>query len=222
VYSAQSKTYPRVFVLAPVESPLVNAQNFYTAITRAQFGARLWTNNVEALVSKLERQSGEKTSSSEGLGRMKADRVDAFSRRQGTHLAHLKAEQERVRAERRDRALARQLDRRQRPPAARVNIWPKVRAASRRCLTDFLKASLIVPEWVAIQRLQSYPGPRRHRFLNPNPPEVPNDKDTIPCFWNFSTLPCSAGFCVPSPHGAGAPWLAAAAGEGDRRAVTGI
>lgn len=116
VYSAQSKTYPRVFVLAPVESPLVNAQNFYTAITRAQFGARLWTNNVEALVSKLERQSGEKTSSSEGLGRMKADRIDAFSRRQGTHLAHLKAEQERVRAERRDRALARHLDRRQRPP----------------------------------------------------------------------------------------------------------
>ncbi|WP_371815813.1 AAA family ATPase [Novosphingobium sp. SG751A] len=116
VYSAQSKTYPRVFVLAPVESPLVNAQNFYTAITRAQFGARLWTNNVEALVSKLERQSGEKTSSSEGLGRMKADRIDAFSRRQGTHLAHLKAELERMRAERRDRALARQLDRRERPP----------------------------------------------------------------------------------------------------------
>ncbi|WCT80073.1 MobF family relaxase [Novosphingobium humi] len=116
VYSAQSKTYPRVFVLAPVESPLVNAQNFYTAITRAQFGARLWTSNVEALVSKLERQSGEKTSSSEGLGRMKADRIDAFSRRQGTHLAHLKAEQERMRVERRDRALARHLERRERPP----------------------------------------------------------------------------------------------------------
>jgi hypothetical protein len=97
---------------------------------------------------------------------MKADRVDAFSRRQGTHLAHLKAEQERgqsgVIAHWHGNSTAVSAR-----PAARVNIWPKVRAASRRCLTDFLKASLIVPEWVAIQRLQSYPGPRRHRFLKP-------------------------------------------------------
>jgi conjugative relaxase-like TrwC/TraI family protein len=116
VYSSQSKTYPRVFVLAPVESPLVNAQNFYTAITRAAFGVRLWTNNVKELIFKLERQSGEKTSSSEGLGRMKADRVDVFSKRQADHLEGLKTEQERMRAERRDRALERQLDKRERPP----------------------------------------------------------------------------------------------------------
>lgn len=116
VYSAQSKTYPRVFVLAPVESPLVNAQNFYTAITRAAFGARLWTNDVEALIAKLERQSGEKTSSSEGLGRLKADRVDALSNRHGQHLANLKAEQEQLRAQRRDRMLERHLDRRERLP----------------------------------------------------------------------------------------------------------
>lgn len=116
VYSAQSKTYPRVFVLAPVDSPLVNAQNFYTAITRAAFGARLWTDNARELVAKLERQSGEKTSSSEGLGRLKADRVDAFSSRRGQHLANFKAEQERTRAERHDRALERHLDRRERPP----------------------------------------------------------------------------------------------------------
>ncbi|HEX7783288.1 MAG TPA: MobF family relaxase [Sphingobium sp.] len=116
VYSAQSKTYPRVFVLAPVESPLVNAQNFYTAITRAAFGARLWTNDVKALIAKLERQSGEKTSSSEGLGRLKADRVDSLSNRHGQHLANLKADQERMRAERRDRILERHLDRRERPP----------------------------------------------------------------------------------------------------------
>ncbi|MDR6710162.1 conjugative relaxase-like TrwC/TraI family protein [Novosphingobium sp. 1748] len=116
VYSAQSKTYPRVFVLAPVESPLVNAQNFYTAITRAQYGARLWTNSVEALIGKLERQSGEKTSSAEGLGRMKVDRVDAFSRRQAGHLTDLRAEQQRMRSDRRDRALERQLYRREPPP----------------------------------------------------------------------------------------------------------
>lgn len=116
IYSAQSKTYPRVFVLAPVESPLVNAQNFYTAITRAAFGARLWTNNVEELIAKLERQSGEKTSSSEGLGRLKTDRVDIFSKRQEGHLANMRAEQERVRTERRDRALERQLHYRDRAP----------------------------------------------------------------------------------------------------------
>jgi len=116
VYSAQSKTYARVFVLAPVESPLVNAQNFYTAITRAAFGARLWTNDVKALIAKLERQSGEKTSSSEGLGRLKADRVDVLSSRRGAHLANLRAEQVRMRSERRDRMLERQLDRRERPP----------------------------------------------------------------------------------------------------------
>ncbi|MGE6695138.1 MobF family relaxase [Sphingobium limneticum] len=116
VYSAQSKTYPRVFVLAPVESPLVNAQNFYTAITRAAFGARLWTNNVKELIAKLERQSGEKTSSSEGLGRLKTDRVDAFSKRREGHLENLRAEQERDRNERRDRALERQLHYRDRSP----------------------------------------------------------------------------------------------------------
>ena len=116
IYSAQSKTYPRVFVLAPVESPLVNAQNFYTAITRAAFGARLWTNNVEELVAKLERQSGEKTSSSEGLDRLKTDRVDIFSKRREGHLAGLRAEQERVRTDRRDRALERQLHYHDRSP----------------------------------------------------------------------------------------------------------
>jgi len=116
VYSAQSKTYPRVFVLAPVESPLVNAQNFYTAITRAAFGARLWTNNVKELIAKLERQSGEKTSSSEGLGRLKTDRVDAFSKRREGHLENLRAEQERDRNERRDRALERQVHYRDRSP----------------------------------------------------------------------------------------------------------
>lgn len=116
VYSAQSKTYPRVFVLAPVQSPLVNAQNFYTAITRAAFGARLWTDNVKELIAKLERQSGEKTSSTEGLGRLKADRVNVFSRRQREHLDNLKAEQERMRVERRENMLERQLARRTRPP----------------------------------------------------------------------------------------------------------
>ncbi|MGG2007109.1 hypothetical protein [Novosphingobium resinovorum] len=66
VYSAQSKTYDRVFVLAPVASPLVTGQNFYTAITRARFGAKLWTEDRDRLVDRLLRRSGEKTSGSKG------------------------------------------------------------------------------------------------------------------------------------------------------------
>ncbi|KAJ8138890.1 hypothetical protein OY671_007898 [Metschnikowia pulcherrima] len=41
VYSAQSKTYARVYVSAPVNSSLVNGQNYYTAITRARLGVKL-------------------------------------------------------------------------------------------------------------------------------------------------------------------------------------
>jgi hypothetical protein len=85
-------------------------------ITRAAFGARLWTNNVKELIAKLERQSGEKTSSLEGLGRLKTDRVDAFSKRREDHLASLRAEQERDRNERRDWALDRQHHYRDRSP----------------------------------------------------------------------------------------------------------
>src|SRR3546814_20404435 len=73
VYSAQSKTYDRVYVLAPVGSGLVNGQNYYTAITRARYGVKLWTEDLERLVQKLERYSGEKTSSHEGLGRLGRD-----------------------------------------------------------------------------------------------------------------------------------------------------
>jgi ATP-dependent exoDNAse (exonuclease V) alpha subunit len=75
VYSAQSKTYDRVYVLAPVNSPLVTGQNYYTAITRARFGAKLWTEDRERLVEKLKQRSGEKTSSLQGLGRIERDSV---------------------------------------------------------------------------------------------------------------------------------------------------
>src|SRR5690606_35964155 len=60
VYSAQSKTYARVYVLAPVEAGLVNGQNYYTAITRAAYGVKLWTENQERLAAKLASRSGEK------------------------------------------------------------------------------------------------------------------------------------------------------------------
>lgn len=73
VYSAQSKTYPNVYVLAPVESGLVNGQNFYTAITRARYAVKLWTENASRLAEKLASHSGEKSSTTEGLGRLQRD-----------------------------------------------------------------------------------------------------------------------------------------------------
>lgn len=100
VYSAQSKTYHRVFVLAPVASRLVTGQNYYTAITRARFGAKLWTEDRDMLVERLARRSGEKTSAIEGLGRLTRDSVRARSARHADRLGRLREEQLRDRSER--------------------------------------------------------------------------------------------------------------------------
>ncbi len=81
VYSSQSKTYDRVYVLAPVNSSLVNGKNYYTAITRARYGVKLWTENEELLVERLAQRSGEKTSALEGLGRLDRDRVSPLAQR---------------------------------------------------------------------------------------------------------------------------------------------
>ena len=97
VYSAQSKTYARAYVLAPINSPLVTGQNYYTAITRARFGVKLWTEDEKRLVERLTRQSGEKTSSLEGLGRL--DR-DSFPARERRHGARLQERRQKTRAER--------------------------------------------------------------------------------------------------------------------------
>jgi conjugative relaxase-like TrwC/TraI family protein len=116
VYSSQSKTYARAYVLAPVSSPLVNGQNYYTAITRARYGVKLWTEDPERLVDRLERFSGEKTSALEGLGRLDRDSRDSFTERHGDTLDRLRAEQQGMRAERRDAALEARLDDRSGPP----------------------------------------------------------------------------------------------------------
>ncbi|WP_443019155.1 ATP-dependent DNA helicase [Sphingobium sp. EP60837] len=86
VYSSQSKTYPRVFVLAPVDSPLVTGQNFYTAITRAESGVTLWTENRADLVEKLKRNSGQKTSSLEGLDLIKPSGTEARLEREAARI----------------------------------------------------------------------------------------------------------------------------------------
>jgi hypothetical protein len=104
VYSAQSKTYDRVYVLAPVASPLVNGQNFYTAITRARFGVKLWTEDPARLVDRLERRSGEKSSAIEGLGRLNRDHAGARQLLHGERLQWLRREMDK---ERRERAVVR-------------------------------------------------------------------------------------------------------------------
>ncbi|WP_367379459.1 AAA family ATPase [Sphingobium sp. SA916] len=86
VYSSQSKTYPRVFVLAPVDSPLVTGQNFYTAITRAASSVTLWTENRSDLVEKLKRNSGQKTSSLEGLDLIRRSGTEARLEREAARI----------------------------------------------------------------------------------------------------------------------------------------
>ncbi|MBD3744818.1 MobF family relaxase [Sphingopyxis alaskensis] len=103
VYSAQSKTYDRIYVLAPVNSPLVTAQNYYTAITRARFGVKLWTEDPKRLANKLARNSGEKTSSLEGLGRLDRDNIRGRGRRHGERLDALRQQQRLDREERKER-----------------------------------------------------------------------------------------------------------------------
>ncbi|WP_380789697.1 MobF family relaxase [Sphingobium xenophagum] len=103
VYSAQSKTYDRVYVLAPVNSPLVTGQNYYTAITRAKFGAKLWTEDRDRLVEKLRLRSGEKTSSLQGLGRIERDSIKGRADRHGERWDRLRQEQRGEREARKDR-----------------------------------------------------------------------------------------------------------------------
>lgn len=104
VYSAQSKTYDRVYVLAPVNSPLVTGQNYYTAITRARFGAKLWTEDRMRLVEKLKERSGEKTSSLQGLGRIERDGIRGRTAHHGERLDRLRAEQRSDREARQEQA----------------------------------------------------------------------------------------------------------------------
>jgi hypothetical protein len=115
VYSAQSRTYARVYVLAPVNSALVNGQNYYTAITRARLGVKLWTESEKKLVEKLEARSGEKTSALEGLGRLDRDAARALAGRHAGRLAQARDDQQRLRQDRRDQLLERQLDQRRSP-----------------------------------------------------------------------------------------------------------
>lgn len=108
VYSAQSKTYDRAYVLAPLGSGLVNGQNYYTAITRARFGVKLWTEDPERLIRKLEANSGEKTSALEGLGRLTRDSHRMRSLRHPEAINRARAAMAQSRAERAQRRTERE------------------------------------------------------------------------------------------------------------------
>jgi conjugative relaxase-like TrwC/TraI family protein len=108
VYAAQSKTYDRVYVLAPAGSPLVTGQTYYTAITRARFGVKLWTESADRLVERLERHSGEKTSALQGLGQLDRSDVRARGARHGERLDRLRAEQRSFRLVRKSEMILRQ------------------------------------------------------------------------------------------------------------------
>jgi conjugative relaxase-like TrwC/TraI family protein len=121
VYSSQSKTYARVYILAPVNAPLVNGQNYYTAITRARFGVKLWTEDPERLADRLVRRTGGKRSALEGLGRLGPNHAEAIRARHGDRLRVVRAEGD---AERRDVALGRQM------PVRRGGVAEVVRSAT--------------------------------------------------------------------------------------------
>lgn len=103
VFSAQSRTYDRVYVLAPVNSSLVTGKNFYTAITRARFGVKLWTEDGARLVERLDRRSGEKTSSLEGLGSLDRHSASARQGRNADRFVALRSQQHADRTERKAR-----------------------------------------------------------------------------------------------------------------------
>jgi conjugative relaxase-like TrwC/TraI family protein len=106
VYSSQSRTYDRAYVLAPVNSSLVNGQNYYTAITRARFGVKLWTEDPRLLAQRLGQRSGEKTSALEALGRLTRDHMSSISERHRDDLRARRAEQRVSREQRRLEQLA--------------------------------------------------------------------------------------------------------------------
>ena len=116
VYSAQSKTYDRVYVLAPINSGLVNGQNYYTAVTRARFGVKLWTEDSKRLAERLTSHTGEKTSALEGLGRLDRGSHKSFAQRHPDRLGRGRDEQEHIRQERRERELERGLAQQGRSP----------------------------------------------------------------------------------------------------------
>jgi hypothetical protein len=162
VYSAQAKTYDRVYVLAPVGSGLVNGQNYYTAITRARFGVRLWTENLAKLAEKLEQNSGEKTSSLEGLNRLDRDSAKVLADRYPEALRAARYEQDKQREERRGRASGRQLAGSANAPSGLVGYLAD-RALSMGQHLD----RILAQAWERHSLDRSAPGPGRDHPLQP-------------------------------------------------------
>jgi hypothetical protein len=92
LFSAVQKLCPRLCA-GSLDSPLVNGQNYYTAITRARYGVKLWTEDVDRLATRLAERSGEKTSALEGLGRLDRDHAKSFAERHPERMREARDEQ---------------------------------------------------------------------------------------------------------------------------------
>lgn len=139
VYSSQSKTYDRVYLLAPTNARLVNGQNYYTAITRARFGVKLWTEDVKRLIDRLERRSGEKSSALEGLGRLAPDSRDMRAKLHAGRLATMKSLDER---QRRDRAILQSRNRSDARPTGLAGLFATNMQELSNPISDFLERLL--------------------------------------------------------------------------------
>jgi hypothetical protein len=81
-------------------------------VTRARLGVKLWTEDPQRLIDKLERFSGEKTSALEGLARLQRDSKDKLAKRHAPVIGRMRIQQEGERLQRRDILLSRYLDER--------------------------------------------------------------------------------------------------------------
>jgi conjugative relaxase-like TrwC/TraI family protein len=71
---AQGMTYDRVFVMAESwRKNLVNQKSFYVSISRARYQTKLYTDDLEKLLTGLYRRTGEKTSSIESFPDLQKD-----------------------------------------------------------------------------------------------------------------------------------------------------
>lgn len=71
VHKAQGATFDRAIIVAPGRAgPLLNQQNFYTAVSRARYQIDLYTDDKNNLVKALTNAPGGKTSALEGVGRI--------------------------------------------------------------------------------------------------------------------------------------------------------
>lgn len=76
-----------------VAASILLIQNYYTVITRARYGVKLWTEDAKRLAEKLILKSGEKTSSLGELGRLDRSGIKGRTGQHGERLERLREQQ---------------------------------------------------------------------------------------------------------------------------------